>query len=385
MDSLGKIYRLGIKELWSLWRDPAMLLLILYSFTLNIYVAGTALPQSLHKAPIAIVDEDQSALSQRIRDAFYPPDFLPPVLTRAADADSQLERGVYTFVLTIPAEFQADLLAGRSPKIQLSIDATRMGQAFSGNGHIERLVNLEAQEFFYQQRPDLLHNDALKPVSSGAAPVSLELRARFNPTLAGNWFGSVMELINSITLISIVLTGAALIREREHGTIEHLLVMPVSPLQIMLSKVWAMALVVLLCTAGSLVLMVQQVLQIGINGSVPLFLACSLLHLLATTSLGIFMATLARSMPQFGLLLMMTLLPLQMLSGGITPRESMPELVQYVMLAAPTTHFVSAAQAVLFRGAGLASIWPQLLALLAITVLLFSLSWHRFRQALGSF
>jgi ABC-2 type transport system permease protein len=185
-------------------------------------------------------------------------------------------------------------------------------------------------------------------------------------------------------MLAIVLTGAALIREREHGTIEHLLVMPVTPAEIMLAKVWSMGLVVLTATAFSLFFVLQGALRVPIEGSVLLFLVGTVLHLFATTSLGIFLATLARSMPQFGLLIVLVLLPLQMLSGGTTPRESMPEFVQLVMHLAPTTHFVAAGQAILYRGAGLATVWPQFLLLTVIGVLLSLLALARFRRSLGA-
>jgi ABC-2 type transport system permease protein len=214
--------------------------------------------------------------------------------------------------------------------------------------------------------------------------VDLALRVRFNPELNKSWFGAVMEVINKITMSSIVLTGAALIREREHGTIEHLLVMPVTPFEIMSSKVWAMALVVLVASGLSLALVVQGLLSVPIEGSIALFLMGTALHLFATTAMGIFLATIARSMPQFGLLLLLVLLPLQILSGGSTPRESMPEVVQLVMLAAPTTHFVMLAQAILYRGAGLSMIWPQFIALAVIGATFFSLSLARFRRTIGA-
>jgi ABC-type multidrug transport system, permease component len=191
-----------------------------------------------------------------------------------------------------------------------------------------------------------------------------------------------MQIINSVTMLSIILTGAALIREREHGTVEHLLVMPVTPFEIMAAKVWAMALVVLTTTACSLTLVVQGLLRVPIEGSVTLFLVGTALHLFATTSLGIFLGTIARSMPQFGLLMMLVLLPLQILSGSTTPRESMPDAVQWIMLAAPNTHFVILAQAILYRGAGLAVVWPQLISLALIGSLLFSLSLARFRKTI---
>ncbi|WP_026435402.1 ABC transporter permease [Acidovorax sp. JHL-9] len=369
--SLANIWRLGIKELWSLVRDPMMLVLIVYTFTVSIYVAATAMPESLHKAAIAIVDEDDSPLSARIVASFYPPYFTTPRLITLAEMDAGMDNGNYTFVLDIPPNFQREVLAGLAPVVQLNVDATRMSQAFTGSGYIQQIVAGEVGEFVQRHRGD------------AQLPVDLNVRMRFNPNLEQAWFGSLMEIINNVTMLSIILTGAALIREREHGTIEHLLVMPVTPGEIMLAKVWSMGLVVLLAALVALVFVVQGALQVPVQGSVPLFMVLAALHLFATTSMGIFLATVARSMPQFGMLLVLTLLPLQMLSGGVTPRESMPELVQYVMLAAPTTHFVTAAQAILYRGAGLDMVWPQWLAILAIGAVLFTASLARFRKTIS--
>jgi len=274
-------------------------------------------------------------------------------------------------VLDIPPNFQRDVLAGASPAIQLNVDATRMSQAFTGSGYVQQIVAGEVNEFVQRYR------------GSTHLPAELNVRTRFNPNLEHAWFGALMEIINNVTMLSIILTGAALIREREHGTIEHLLVMPVTPGEIMLAKVWSMGLVVLLAAMGALVLVVQGALHIPVQGSVALFAVVVALHLFAATSMGIFLATLARSMPQFGMLLVLVLLPLQLLSGGMTPRESMPQLVQQVMLAAPTTHFVTAGQAILYRGAGLDVVWPQMLAIAAIGATLFTTALARFRKTLS--
>ncbi len=368
----ANVLHLGIKELRSLARDPVLVILIVYTFSLGVYVAATALPETLNKAPIAIVDEDRSPLSARIVGAFYPPHFLPPVLIQREGMDRGMDAGLFTFALNIPPEFQPDVLAGRAPAVQLNVDATRMSQAFVGSGYIQTIVRDEVTEFIRRYR------------ESAAPPVDLALRARFNPSLTQTWFGSVMQLVNNVTLLAVVLTGAALIRERERGTIEHLLVMPITPLEIMSSKVWAMGLVVLAACSFSLLFVVQGILSVPIEGSMLLFLSGAALHLFAVTSLGIFMATVARSMPQFGLLVILVILPLQMLSGGSTPRESMPEVVQAVMLAAPTTHFVMLAQAILYRGAGFAVVWPQFAALGAIGALFFMGSLLRFRASLDA-
>lgn len=364
---IANIGHLGVKELRGLRRDPVLLGLIVYAFTLAIYTAATAMPETLNRAAIAIVDEDRSPASSRIITAFYPPYFLMPQLIAPPEMDSRMDSGTDTFAIDIPPNFQRDLLAGRSPAIQLNIDATRMSQAFTGGGYIQSIVSSEVSEFLkrYRAAPDV--------------PVDLVLRARFNPELNKSWFGAIMEVIDNITMLSIVLTGAALIREREHGTVEHLLVMPVTPVEIMISKVWSMGLVVLLASAVALIGVVQGLLAVPIQGSLLLFMAGAVLHLFATTSMGIFLATMAGSMPQFGLLIMLVLVPLQVLSGAMTPRESMPEVIQVLMLAAPNTHFVILAQSVLFRGAGLAVVWPQLLALAAIGSVLFFFALRHFR------
>lgn len=371
MRHLANIYRLGVKELWSLARDPMMLILILVSFTLMIYTAATAVPETLHNAPIAVVDEDVSPLSARIASAFYPPHFTPPEVSTSAEADAGMDAGRYTFSVNIPPNFQRDILAGRPAEIQLNVDATRMSQAFTGSSYIQQIINDEINEFVKRYR------------APTELPVELAVRMRFNPNLTQAWFGALMEIINNVTMLSIILTGAALIREREHGTIEHLLVMPVTPTEIMVAKVWSMGLVVLASAGLSLTFVVRGLLQVPIEGSVALFLVGAALHLFATTSMGIFMATLARSMPQFGMLLVLVLLPLQMLSGGTTPRESMPQFVQDIMLAAPTTHFVELGQAILYRGAGIGVVWQPFLALALIGSVLFAFSLARFRKTLS--
>src|SRR5271166_997935 len=235
------ILHLGIKELWSLARDPMMIVLIVYAFTASIYSIARGLPDTLHMAPIAIVDEDQSPLSQRIVNAFQPPLFLPPRMVSREDMDRQMDAGLDTFALDIPPRFQEDVLAQRTPVIQLNVDATRVGQAFSGSTYVQAIVNGEVTTFVQRYRSDV------RP------PVDVAERVRFNANLTRSWFGAVVALIDMITMLSVLLTGAALIRERERGTVEHLLVMPVTPFEIMTSKVWSMGMVVLAAAAISMV------------------------------------------------------------------------------------------------------------------------------------
>mgnify|MGYP001160581857 FL=1 len=372
MKHVSNIIQLGLKELRSLWHEKILAFFILASFSIMIYSAATAQSRELHNAPIGIVDEDQSPLSARIISAFYGPYFKQPRLISMDEIDPGLDAGDYTFVLDIPPEFQRDVLAGKHPALQVNIDATRMTQAFIGANYIQNIVTGEIAEVVQRHR------------TGAVLPITLATHVKFNPNLNGIWFGGVMEIISQVTMLSIILTGAALIREREHGTLEHLLVMPLIPFEVMAAKVWANGLVVLVCTALSLRLVVQGALGVPIVGSTPLFLFGTMLHLFSTTSMGILMATVARSMPQFGLLMIIVVLPLQMLSGGITPRESMPEIVQNIMLAAPTTHFTALAQAILYRGAGVDVVWPQLTAIMGIGTVFFVGALLRFRASLSS-
>ncbi len=371
MQRLANILQLGVKEMRSLWFDKVLLIFLIWSFSMGVYETANSQSTELRNASVAVVDEDRSPLSKRVFGALRPPQFLPPKLIGFADVDPGLDAALYTFTLHVPANFQRDVLAGRNPAMQLNIDATRMAEAFIGAGYIRNIVTDEVTRFVQGYRGET------------TLPIGLAVRMQFNPNLNGTWFNGVMELINSITMLSIILAGAALIREREHGTLEHLLVMPLTPLQIMAAKVWANGLIVLVAAALSLHFVVRGALAMPVAGSVPLFLFGAALHLFAATAMGIVLATFARSMPQFALLMILVVLPLNMLSGGNTPRESMPLGVQLIMQAAPTTHFVSLAQTILFRGAGLSVVWPQLLAIAGIGAAFFAVALARFRRTIA--
>lgn len=369
---LENIFQLGIKELYSLRGDPVMVFLILYTFTFAIYTVSRGVKTEVRNASVAIVDEDRSALSRQITAALLKPYFKTPRLISGHEIDAELDSGRSTFVLDIPPKFEADILAGRRPVLQISVDATAMTLAGNGTGYIQSIVAAEVATFL-QQPPDAMRS-----------PVVLIQRARFNPNLESSWFMAIMQIINNVTMLSMILAGAAVIREREHGTIDHLLVMPVTPVEIMLAKVWANGIVILAAVLLSLTLVVRGMLGVTITGSLTLFALGTAAFLFAMTSLGITLATVARSMPQFGLLAIPFFVVMNMLSGGVTPPEAMPTWLRDIMLASPSTHYTAFAQAVLLRGAGLDVAWPQLVATLAIGAVLFGFSLYRFRAAMAA-
>ncbi|MFZ5738749.1 ABC-2 type transport system permease protein [Rhodopseudomonas thermotolerans] len=351
---LRHIYRLTGKELRSLWADPILLGFIVYVFSAAVYTIATGAKFEVEAARVAVVDEDHSELSRRIAAALLPPLFRTAEQITPAGIDTAMDNGRYVFVLEIPPKFESDALSGKTPTVQIDVDATAM--AIAGNGAVD------IQNIVLRETAAYLRKDS----GTSATPVNLVMHTKFNPNLNSAWFTSVMQVINNIATLSIILTGAALIRERERGTIEHLLVMPVNPLEIMLSKIIANGAVIVAAALLSLQFMVKGVLGVPIAGSVPLFTLGMVLFMFSVTALGLLLATYARTMPQFGLLAIPVIVILYLLSGATTPVETMPAWLQFLMQFTPNTQFVSFSQAVLYRGAGFDLVWPQMLALLAI-------------------
>jgi ABC-2 type transport system permease protein len=299
------------------------------------------------------------------------PTFQPAVQITAPEIDTKMDKGELLLVVEIPPNFQANVLAQRKTEIQINVDATAVAQAGNGANYLKTAIANEVQNFITQRggRP--------------SDPINLIVRANFNPNLKTAWFSAMTQVINQITLLTVILTGAALIREREQGTVEHLLVMPVVPAEIMLAKMFANGLVILVAAMLSLQFVVHWWIGAPIAGSLFLFLLGAALYALVVAALGILLGTLATTMGQFGLLAMPILAATQLLSGGSTPMESMPVWLQYVMRTiSPTPHFVTFAQAVLFRGADLPLVWQPLVAMLIIGAVYFAVAMARFRRVI---
>jgi len=370
---LRHIIQLGIKELLSLARDPVLLFLIAYSFTFSVYTPAKSAVMDVINASIAVVDEDHSAASRQIRDALLPPLFLPAAVISFSEINAAMDEGKYTFVIDIPPKFQHDLTKGATPTVEVITDATAMSQAGRGPSYIQKIITAEAEPFWSgkgkRQSQDL---------------VRLVSRARFNPNMQQSWFVAINQIINNISVLAIFLTGAAVLREREHGTIEHLLVMPLSPYELMFAKIWANGLVVVVAVVLSLFLVVKGAIGVPIAGSITLFLGGLVIYLFSVTALGVMLATLVRSMPQFGLLAFPVFIVMSLLSGGQTPLESMPIALQRFMQFVPSTHFVSFSQAVLFRNATPAMVWPDMTKMLLIGAAYTVFTLSRFRKMLAA-
>jgi ABC-2 type transport system permease protein len=359
--------------MFSLGRDPVLLFLIAYCFTFSVYTPAKSAVMDVINASIALVDEDDSPLSRRIRDALLPPLFRPARLLPFSQINPAMDSGQFTFIIDLPRKFQSDISKGATPTAEVIADATVMAQAGRGPGYIGSIINREALSF-WPGRSDPKNQE----------PVKLNTRVRFNPNVEQSWFVGINQIINNISVLALFLCGAAVLREREHGTLEHLLVMPLRPYELMFAKIWANGLVIIVAAMISLFLIVKGALGVPVAGSIPLFALGLFVYLFSVTALGIMLATMVRSMPQFGLLAFPVFIVMNLLSGGQTPLESMPVWLQKTMQFVPSTHFVSFAQAVLFRDANLSIVWPELAWMLAIGSVYSVYTLSRFRKMLAA-
>ena len=371
MRQLTNIFWLAGKELKSVLGDPVMVILILWSFVVAVILEASGAGDTVYNAAIAILDEDNSTLTRQLTDALGPPWFQPPVMIAPDQMATEMDAGRIMFVLSFPPGFEADVIAGLAPAAQLDVDATAVSQAQLGTDYIVNIMTSETRAFLSGSP------DAPEPA------IQLELRRAFNPNGNPVWFKAMSSLLNQLSLLTIALTGAAMLREREQGTIEHLMVMPLTPFEIALSKVVANVIVVLAAFTLSLTFVVQELLQVPVTGSVPLLLAGTAVYLAAAAAIGMFLGTMARSMAQFALLVIMVIIPIIMLSGGMGAIESQPDIVQRLTMVLPSRHFLAFAKAVVFRGAGASAVWFELLLMAGLGVTFFVASLALFRRSMS--
>jgi ABC-2 type transport system permease protein len=372
MDSLINIFWLALKEFRSVLSDKVLVLFVLYAFTWTIYQQASGTSNEVNNASIAFANEDQSTLSEGLINAFYPPRFQYPLRIRTDEIERAMDEGRFMFVVVIPPQFERNLVAGRRPGIQVNIDATAMQQGGIGAGYIHNIITQRLTTYLRRMDVDT------------SEPVNLVERKMFNANGVSAWFSSIVAIMNQVSLLTIVLTGAAVIREREHGTLEHLLVMPLTAFQIAMAKVLANGLVILIATMLSLFLVVRMILQVPFVGSLVLWFAGVLLYLFFATALGLYLGTISRSMAQFALLIVLVVMVLMLLSGGSTPVESQPGWLQVATYFLPSRHFVSFSQVIIYRGGGLGAVWRNFVMVGGIGLAFFVYSVTLFRKSIAA-
>ncbi|TCP97274.1 ABC-2 type transport system permease protein [Cricetibacter osteomyelitidis] len=368
MRAIKSLLTLTWKEIKSLFGEPVLMAFMVFVFTVVIWMLAKSITVDVKNAPIGVINNDHSTLSYRIIESMQEPYFQKPVEITRDEADKMMDSSKIIFVLDIPVNFEKDLLAGRNPELQLQIDATMMTQAGAGSTMLVGYINQTIQEFL--QLP------------SGKEPIKSVVNVLYNPNAASEYFVPPMKIGDMLSLMVLILTGAAIIRERERGTLEHLLVMPVNAVEILLSKILANGIVIWCVAMLSMKFVVIGFLGVPIAGSLALYGAGMFLFLFSVAAIAVVLAVIAPTMAQFSLLMLPTYLVLLLFSGSAAPRINMPELAQAISEYWPTTIFAKLSQDILFRGADFAIVWHQFFALVAVSTISLVIALINFQKML---
>jgi ABC-2 type transport system permease protein len=364
------------KELRQLWRDRVLFLYIVYIFTGQILIAGGQVEFDLHNAWLLVHDADRSEASRELAHRFRAPYFrLAGEVGHPDEALALLDQGKVAALLEIPPDFEKTLIEGHAPAtVQLLVDTSKANIGYLASSYGQRIGAGYGQEWAAAN----LARHGLAPAA--LAQVRIEARVWYNPGLRQAWFSTIGDLLSMMTVACLLLPATALVREKERGTIEQLLVSPLTPFQVMFPKVLAMVLVTLAGTAVSLFVIMQPLFEVPARGSLALFFALTALFAFTLAGLGLVIATFARNAAQVGLLVFLLAMPIIMLSGTHGPFESMPEWLQWVMSISPLRYFLEIAYGILLRGAGLGVLWDAVLIMTALGAGLFAIGLWRFRR-----
>lgn len=363
------------KELLQLFRDVPLMAFLIYSFTLSVYVTGNGIQTQLKNAGLLVSDADRSVSSRELISRFHSPYFrFDGELTHPNEGFFRLDRGQSMMVLDIPARFHEASVSGESTAVQLLVDTTNSPQGLSAAGYAARIVGRFSQE------PIMTRHGRTGSSSTTVPMILSDHRVWFNQDQNETWLESISHLLRMITIFAVLLPAAALVREKERGTVEQLLVSPLTSAQIMLPKVVAMTLVILGAAAVALFGVMLPVFGVPIRGSIALLFFLTALFIVATAGIGVFASTVTKNQAQVGMMTLLVVAPMLLLSGIFTPLEAMPVWVRYLMALSPLRYFIEIATGILLKGVGLEMLWSQTLAMAALGGSLFGFGMWRFRK-----
>jgi ABC-2 type transport system permease protein len=368
---LGALLR---KEYFQFWRDRSLIYIVLYVFTLEIYLAGNGFNIEVRNYPTAIFDRDRTQWSVQLAEKFRLPYFrVTRNIIDEMEMVDLLNCGSISMAVVIPHGFARSLLQKNQAAVQVITDGTLSNTSLLALGFADQIISSFSQELSRQLGRSDRHQDL-------HARVELKPRVLYNPNQKGQWFAGLIELFSVITLVSLLLPAAAMVREKEAGTIEQLLVTPVRPVEIMAAKIISMASIVLIASTCSLFLIILPIFELPWRGNLGLFLVATALYVFSATGVGLFIATICRNLPQTILLVIMIIGPILFLSGSWTPIEAMPRLLRYLTYISPLKHYLHIAYSILLKGAGVVILWPDFLQLIVLGSALFAASAWQFRR-----
>lgn len=372
-----RLFTLIKKETLHLIRDKALLFILLWAFTGAVYTSGSGFSMEVRNFPTIVYDMSKSSYSRELVSRFQKPYFK---IIAYVESDKELidylDSGRASMALVIPPDFKRKIEKGRA-KIQVIIDGTMSMSATVAAAYVAEITYDYSIEILERRMGITGRFFNQLPV------IEAKTRVEFNPNTLTSWFMSMLEYFNMITMVSLLVTAAAMVREREQGTIEQLLVTPVRTWEIFIAKIIPTILAIAILSPLSIYGILKGVFNVPLRGSLLLFYPVMLFYAFTMSSLGLAISTVAKNLAQTMMLMLVILIPMLFLSGAWTPPESMHPLMQYLSLISPMRYFIDFGFSVLFKGNGIKYVWHDILGILLIGAVLFSFSVYRFRKSFG--
>jgi ABC-2 type transport system permease protein len=367
------------KELAQIVRDLPLVTILVWAFTAAIYSAGQGRATETMNVATAIYDLSQSPASREYLSHLQPPYFRTVAyLHRESDVTAWLDDGKAALVVVIPPDFQRNIDGAGQAQIQVLTDGAVAMQATVSVAYIAA-ISAKYSVTVLERR------GRLAGATRARGPTLDErLRVKFNPNMLSSWFAALLELLNMCTMVSLLVTAANLVREKEHGTVERLLVSPARPVEIFLAKIIPTVVLVLILSSCSFLFVLVPVFGLPIRGSLLLFYSVTALYVFAMASMGIAIALVARNMAQAVMIMILILQPMIFLSGAWNPPESMSPWLQGISLVSPLRYYIDFAFGVILKGNGVSVLVWDIVGIAILGAILFTFSLLWFERSLRS-
>jgi len=371
----SRVLTLVKKEFIQIRRDRRLLPILLIMPVLQLIILGYAVSSDIKHLSTVVCDLDRTAQSRAFIDRFVTTEYFD-IRYRVNDErriKDLVDAGQVRVGIVIPPRFAAKLARQETATVQLLLDGSDSNTANVAQGYVTQIVNADSTRIILER---------LGPKSTLPVAIDPRIRVWFNPDLKSVNFmvPGVIALI--LTIVTMIMTATAIVKEKERGTIEQLIVSPIRPYQLMLGKAIPF---VIIGYADILIVALAGLFwfQVPLAGSFSLLLLLSGLFIMTTLGLGLLISTVSQTQQQAMMLGFFMTPPSMLLSGFIFPIASMPEPIQYLTYLIPLRYFLVIIRGIFLKGIGLAILWPQALALLAFGVTVLTLSAVRFRKRLG--
>jgi len=373
-----RILRIIGKEFIQLKRDPRLLRLVLIAPVFQLLIFGYSVTTDVTHIGTAVLDEDRTSASRALTEGFVRSRYFDydHDLSRPDEIDRLLDTGKAQLVLRIPRGFARDLAQGRTAEVQLVLDGSDSMTASIVSGYANGVIREHSARIAAERL------DRFRSRLPSIPSLDPRLRVWYNPELKSVYFMVPAIMCTILLVVTTLLTSLAIVKEREIGTLEQLIVTPIHPRELMIGK--TVPFVIIGFVDMTLVLLAAVLwFRVPVAGSIPLLFLLSAAFLLTTLGIGLFISTISRTQQQAMMTTFFFLLPSFLLSGFMFPIENMPRVIQYITYAIPLRYFLVIVRGIFLKGNGLAILWPQVLILAAFGLAIMSLAAARFQKRLG--